>query len=106
LVFETWLPFTAAIFSRFIGPRAPTANWQSPYDLDASERITRFGDYPSAERPFPYPYMVGAVSNMMPMLDTLSLSWAWGKTPSGPSVGTPIPLAWQTTYPNLPKVTG
>lgn len=106
IVYENWIPFTAWIMSRFIGPRAPTAVWQSPFDVDGSERITRFGSFPSQDRPFPYPYMVGAVSNFMPMLDQMSMQWAWGKTPSGPGVATPVPVPWQTTYPNLPKVTG
>jgi hypothetical protein len=106
LVYETWLPFTAGIIARFIGPRRPTANWQSPFDLDAGERITRFGSFPSGERPFPYPYMIGAIAGFMPMLDQFSLSTAWGKTPSGPGVNTPIPIPWATTYPDLMKVTG
>jgi hypothetical protein len=42
----------------------------------------------------------------MPMLDQYSLAWAWGKNPSGPGVLTPIPLAWQASYPSLRKVTG
>jgi len=106
LVYENWLPFTAWITSRFIRPRVPTAPWQSPFDLDNSERITRFGSFPSSERPFPYPYMIGAVSGFMPMLDQYSMQWAWGKTPSGPGVATPIPVPWMITYPDLMKVTG
>lgn len=106
LVYENWMPFTAWIVSRFIAPRASTAIWQSPFDLDAGERITRFGSFPSSERPFPYPYMIGAVSGMMPMLDQYSMDWAWGKTPSGPGVTTPISIPWAITYPGLSKVSG
>jgi len=106
LIFENWLPFTWRIVSRFIGPRAPTQAWQSPYDVDASERITRFGGWPQADHIYPYPYVIGAVSGFCALQDEASLTWSWGKTPNGPSVGTPIPIAWQTSYPNLPKVTG
>lgn len=106
LVFENWMPFTAWLMSRFIGPRPSPLPWESPDDLDAGERITRFGSFPSAIRPFPYPYMVGAVSGFMPVLDQYSMQWAWGKTPSGPGVSTPIPIPWDTTYPTLPKVSG
>lgn len=101
-----WVPFTAWIMSRFIGPRPPTAAWQSPFDIGGGERITRQGPFPVNERPFPYPYEIGAVSGLMPMLDQYSLAWAWGKNPSGPGVLTPIPLAWQASYPSLRKVTG
>lgn len=106
LVWENWLPFTWTIVSRFIKPRPPTEPWQSPFDVDGSERITREGSFPSSSRPFPYPYMIGAVSGNMPMLDQWSMAWAWGKTPSGPGVLTPTPVPWDASYPNLPKVTG
>jgi hypothetical protein len=94
-ILEAWLPFTWTVMSRFIGPRRPTKPFESMFDLDGAERITRFGDNPSAGRAFPYPYEIGAVSGFMPMLDQFSMQWAWGKTPSGPGVLTPIPLAWQ-----------
>lgn len=103
---EGWVPFTSAIYSRFIGPRPAAAGWQSAMDLDSGLRITRFGSYPSSERPFPYPYEIGAVSGFMPMLDQYSIQWAWARPPSGPGVLTPIPAAWQITYPQLQKVTG
>jgi len=106
LVFENWLPFTWQLIQRVIAPRPPTYPWESPFDLDAGERITRFGTFPSSERPFPYPWMVGAVAGNCPLLDQYSLAWAWGKTPSGPGVLTPIPVPWDTTYPTLTKVTG
>ncbi len=103
---ETWRPFTWNIVSRFIGPRQPTANFQSPYDVSTGEDITRFGPWPSSARPFPWPYEIGCVSGFMPMLDQYSLSFAWGPTPSGPSIGTPPIIPFQQAYPDLPKVTG
>jgi hypothetical protein len=107
LIFENWLPFTAWLTSRFIGPRAPAQPWQSPVDLwPAGEVITRAGPFPSGSRPFPYPYMIGSVSGFMPMLDQYSMAWAYGKTPSGPGVLTPVPIPWDAQYPNLPKVSG
>lgn len=106
LVYENWIPFTAWITARFIGPRKPTASFQSPFDLDSGERITRQGPFPSNERPFPYPYMIGAVSNFMPMQDQYSLDWAWGKNPFGPGVNTPVSIPWAITYPTLAKVSG
>jgi hypothetical protein len=106
LVLENWLPFTAAFVGRFLGPRAPTAAWQSPFDLDAGERITRYGTFPSADRPFPYPMMIGAVDGNAPLLDQYSLAWSYGKTPSGPSIGTPVSVPFQASYPDWTKVTG
>ncbi len=106
LIIENWLPFTANFFGRFIGPRAPTAPWQSPFDLDVGERITRYGSYPSADRPFPYPAMIGALDGNAPLLDQYSLAWSWGKAPSGPGIGTPVSVPFQASYPDLPKVTG
>lgn len=103
---ETWVPFTAAVRSRFLAPRARTAPWQSPDDLDAGERITRGGSFPVAERPFPWPYQIGAVSAFLPMQDQYSMAWAYGRNPSGPGVLTPTPIPWDTTYPNATKVTG
>lgn len=103
---ENWMPFTAWVWSRLIPPRPPTKSFESTFDLDGGERIQRQGTYPSGERPFPYPYEIGMVSGLMPMLDQYSMQWAWGKTPSGPGVLTPIPIPWQTSYPNLRKVTG
>lgn len=105
-ILENWLPFSAWIYDRFIGPRRPIAPWQSPYDLGQGDAIQRQGPFPSGQRPFPYPYEIGAVSGFMPMLDAYSMSWSWGKTPSGPGVLTPIPIPWQASYPNLQKVTG
>jgi hypothetical protein len=105
-VFENWVPFTTAIRNRFQGPRAATQPWESPFDLSPSERITRFGTFPSGERPFPYPYEIGAVSGFMPMLDQYSMAWAIAKTPSGPGVLTPIPVPWDILYPSLAKVQG
>ena len=105
LQFENWLPFTASIVSRFIGPRRPTAAWQSPYGFPG-EDITRFGPMPSSDRPFPYPYEIGAVTGFMPMLDQYSMQWAWARNPSGPGVLTPIPIAWQASYPDWQKVSG
>jgi hypothetical protein len=107
LVFENWVPFTAWLMSRFIGPRAPAQPWESPVDLwPAGEVITRYGTFPSGSRPFPYPYMIGAVSGFMPMLDQYSMAMAWAKNPSGPGVLTPVPIPWDAQYPQLPKVTG
>lgn len=106
MVLEAWLPFTSAIYSRFLGPRPITQPFESPVDVGIGETITRYGSMPSGSRPFPYPYMIGAVSNFMPMMDQYSMAWAWGKTPSGPGVLTPIPIPWQVTYPTLSKVTG
>lgn len=103
---ENWLPFTWAIVNRFITPRPPTAPWQSPLDVDASERIQRWGTFPSSARPFPYPYEIGAVSGLLPMLDQYSMAWAWARNPSGPGVMTPVPVPFQASYPNLQKVTG
>ena len=103
---ERWMPFTESIQSRFVGPRPITQPFQSPSDFGIGENITRYGSFPSGARAFPYPYEIGAVSGFMPMLDQYSMAWAWGKTPSGPGVLTPIPIPWQTTYPNLRKVTG
>lgn len=105
-VFETWMPFTAAIVSRFMPPRAPTRPFESLFDLDAGERETRQGPFPLPDRPFPYPYAIGSVGGFMPMLDAFSLAWAWGKTPSGPSIGTPVPIPWDAQYPTMPKVSG
>lgn len=105
-VLENWLPFSAWIMDRFIGPRPQAQSWMSPYDLGQGPAIQRQGTFPSASRPFPYPYEIGAVSGFMPMLDQYSMAWAWAKTPSGPGVLTPIPLPWQASYPNLQKVTG
>lgn len=106
VVFENWLPFTASIFSgRYIPPRKPTYAWESPFGF-TGEQNQRWGDFPSSIRPFPQPPLYGAVSGFMPMQDQYSLDWAYGKTPSGPGVATPIPLAWQISYPTLQKVTG
>jgi hypothetical protein len=107
LVYENWIPFTTWLTSRFIGPQQPANPWESPVSFHgAGEVITRMGPYPSGERPFPYPYMIGAVSGFMPMLDQWSMAWAWGKTPSGPGVLTPVPIPWDAQYPQLPKVSG
>lgn len=103
---ERWMPFTSAVTNRFEAPRAPSAPWQSPYDVDPSVRNLRFGDFPSAMRPFPWPYMIANIQNHMPMLDQLSMQWAWGKTPSGPGVLTPITVPTKAVYPQLPKVSG
>jgi hypothetical protein len=103
---ERWMPFTESIVSRFLGPRAPTAPFDSPFDMARGESEQRPGTFPSGQRPFPYPYEIGAVSGFCPMLDQYSIAWAWAKQPSGPGVLTPIPIPWQTTYPNLQKVTG
>lgn len=107
LVYENWIPFTAWITSRFIRPQAPQNAWESPVSFyGAGESITRYGTFPSDIRPFPYPYMIGAVSGFMPMLDQYSMQWAWAKNPSGPGVLTPVPIPWDAQYPMLPKVTG
>jgi hypothetical protein len=106
MIYENWLPFTAFIASRFLGPRAPTTDWDSPFDVSRGESAQRFGDNPSAGRAFPYPWMTGTVSGFMPMLDQYSAQWAWGKTPSGPGVLTPVPVPWDAQYPQLPKVSG
>jgi hypothetical protein len=107
LIFENWMPFTAWLTSRFIKPQPPENPWESPISFyGAGENITRMGPFPSGSRPFPYPYMVGAISGFMPMLDQYSMAWAWGKTPSGPGVLTPVPIPWDAQYPSLPKVTG
>ena len=103
---ENWLPFTWPLMGRYITPRAPTASWQSPFDLDASERITRFGSWPSSQREFPYPWTTGAVDGFMPMLDAYSMAFAWAETPFGPGVLTPVPQPWAITYPGLQKQTG
>lgn len=107
IVYENWVPFTSWLMSRFIGPQTPRNAWESPVSFyGAGESITRFGSFPSAQRPFPYPYMVGAVSGFMPMLDQYSMQWAWARNPSGPGVLTPVPIPWDAQYPQLPKVTG
>lgn len=105
-IVETWRPFTASIVNRFIGPRRPATSFASPYDVATGEDETRFGGWPSAQRPFPAPYRVGAVSGFMPMLDQWSMAFAWAATPSGPSIGTPPIIPFQQVYPDLPKQTG
>lgn len=106
LVYETWLPFTEWITSRFIQPRQSAQSFLSPFDLDGSERITRFGSFPVSERAFPWPYQIGSVAGSMPMLDQESMQWAWGKTPSGPGVATPVSVPGAVMYPDWAKVTG
>lgn len=101
-----WVPFTSRMLSRFIAPRPPAQPWESPYDVSAGEAVTRFGDFPSSDRPFPYPWMTGTVGGFMPMLDQYSRAFAWAKTPSGPGVLTPVPIPWDAQYPNNPKVSG
>ena len=105
-VHSVWVPFTSAVTSRFIGPRPSAAPWQSPYDVGLGEQITRGGPFPSPERPFPYPYQVGAVSGFWPMQDRYSMAWAYARNNSGPGVQTPIPVGWDITYPDLSKVSG
>lgn len=106
LVMENWLPFTTWLTNRFIGPPPARPAWQSQVWMGDGEDITRFGDNPSRDRAFPYPYEIGAVSGFMPMLDQYSMAWAWGKTPSGPGVLTPVSIPDQASYPNWQKVTG
>lgn len=103
---DVWVPWTTVVWNRYIGPRAPTHDWESPYDLVAAERITRFGDFPSGARLFPYPYEIGAVSGMMPMLDQYSMSWGYARNSFGPGVMTPIPIPWAVAYPDFQKTTG
>lgn len=104
---ENWLSWLWDAFGyRWMGPQRRPEPFASPEDFDVGEHITRFGDYPSAQRPFPYPYEIGAVSGFMPFLDQYSMAWAWGKNPSGPGVATPIPIPWMIAYPTMPKVTG
>lgn len=103
----SWLPWTAADQgSRYLGPEPRLAPYESPYDLDAGEHITRFGAFPAIDRPFPYPWTTGAVSGFLPLQDVYSRQWSWGKQAFGPSVGTPMQVPWQITYPGLQKVTG
>jgi hypothetical protein len=107
LVVENWLAFVWQIMgARALVPRKPVKPFESPFDVDAGERITRFGDFPSSERPYPHPYMIGAVSGLLPLQDQYSRAWAFGRTPSGPGVGTPIPVPFDAQYPTLPKRAG
>ncbi len=104
--FSNWLPFTWPTMARFTPPAPRATAFESPYDLDAGEHITRFGTFPSAERPFPYPWMCGAVSGFAPLMDDYSRSFSWSKQAFGPSVGTMMTVPWQITYPELQKQTG
>jgi hypothetical protein len=102
---SNWLPFTWGSMARFVPPRAPTVPFGSPYDLTVAG-ITRFGSFPSSERPFPYPWMTGAVSGFCPLMDDYSRDFSWSKQAFGPSVGTPMQIPWQITYPTMQKQTG
>lgn len=102
-VLENWMTALTA-FGRTMAPRAAAPGFLAG-DYTAQD-YNRTGPFPSALRPFPYPYVIGAVAGFMPLQDLFSLQTAWGKTPFGPGVNTPIPAAWQISYPQLPKVTG
>lgn len=103
----SWVPWTSRDQgSRFLPPEPRLLAFESPYDLDAGERITRFGSFPAIDRPFPFPWMTGAVSGFLPLQDVYSRQWSWGKQAFGPSEGTPMQVPWQITYPGLQKVTG
>lgn len=77
--------------------------WQ-PGDYDGGERITR--PRVADNGIYPYPYIIGCVSGFMPMQDTLSEAWAWGKPGFGPGYQTPVSQPIQQQFPTLPKVTG
>lgn len=78
-----------------------------PFDLDASERITRPKtgiDY------FPVPNnavnfaQCGQVSGFMPQMNGMVWAQLWGHDPYGPIVSAlPVNLQWQISVPGLNK---
>lgn len=86
-----------------------------PFDLDASERITR---PKTGIDKFPIPWngnnfaKLGCVSGIMPQNDAFVWAHMWGKDPFGPikgsigvgdQYGLPINLQWQINIPGLNK---
>jgi hypothetical protein len=78
-----------------------------PYDLDASERITR---PKTGIDKFPIPWngnnfaKLGCVSGLMPQNNAWVWAQGYGKDPAGPIVSAlPVNLQWQITIPGLNK---
>lgn len=78
-----------------------------PFDLDASERITR---PKTGIDKFPIPWngnnfaQLGCVSGIMPQNDAYVWAHMWGKDPTGPIVSAlPVNLQWQINVPGLNK---
>lgn len=78
-----------------------------PFDLDASERITR---PKTGIDKFPIPWngnnfaQLGCVSGLMPQNDSFVWAHMWGKDPFGPIVSAlPVNLQWQINVPGLNK---
>lgn len=99
-------PKQAVFRSHFIKGRPREASFMSPFDLDAAERVTRFGPFPSRERPFPFPVVIGAVQGLFPLLDDyVAQYFGYAKQGYGPlqnPVGS-MPRAADLTYPTWQK---
>lgn len=75
---------------------------QTPYDLDAGERITRGA---TGVDTWPYPPIIGAISGFMPQQDMTIYRGMFKRLPTGPGVTTvPLNFAWQITVPGLTKM--
>ncbi len=73
-----------------------------PFDLDASERFTRFG---TASAIHPFPQLIGMVSGILPLFDATIRREAIARPAYGPgATTTPINLQWQVTVPGLTKM--
>jgi hypothetical protein len=72
------------------------------FDLDASERFTRFGGGSAVH---PYPPIIGMLSGMLPLYDNVVRFEAFAKNPAGPGSTTyPLNFQWQVTIPGLTKM--
>lgn len=73
-----------------------------PFDLDGSERFTRFSNV-SATHPFPP--IIGMISGIAPLFDSLVMRDAIARPAFGPGSTTiPVNLQWQVTVPGLTKM--
>ncbi len=81
----------------FVLPNYPWDEPHYPYDLDASQRITRFqqgGNY------YPYPYITHIFYQPVAEIMNAWLAQSQGRTPYGPGVTTwPINNQWQINLP-------
>lgn len=78
-----------------------------PFDLDASERLTRFKTgidfWPTHSNTDNFA-KIGLYEGLMPQQDVLVWAQGYGKDPSGPIMSElPINLTWQMTIPGLNK---
>jgi hypothetical protein len=73
-----------------------------PLDLDASERFTRYGTGTAIH---PFPPVIGSISGILGLFDSMVMRDAIARPVYGPGSTTlPVNYQWQITVPGLTKM--